>query len=206
MSESKTVRIGVINHPSASRLYGEVTFDGLLESEVAMLEAMVMGVCRVECVEGRLVRRSMHEALPEPGEDPLIAPYWAPSGEPKTLGYIAPDDEQAHHSPSIVIQHLCGYGWTPENYQKAANTLESWGLVCLRSRRGDDGRHWEIWLLHFYAARGDLEAKIRSMSGKEDPSIMNWTRSQLNELGSWIAHRVPFGSLDCTVQRMAMLP
>ncbi len=184
---------------------GELGLGNLLSNELDMLEAMLAGQCRVDCVEGRLVRRELTEPMPTPQADPLVGPHWKETGEPKEAWFVCPDKENKHASPSIMIQSLCGYYWTERKYAEACSMLESWGFVCLRSRRADNGQYWEIWYLPgLWAAKGDLRHQARSLSDKKGDLISDLDREALRKLGSWIFKRVPFGTMSCADQRLAM--
>ena len=107
-----------------------------------------------------------------------------------------------HGSPSITIQHLCGYYWTERAYKTTALRLESWGFACCRSKRGLDGSYWEIWWLSgLWAAKGDLDLFIgnRARYGKK-------AKKTLEEVVNWITtgpKRVSYGTLDVSIQKMA---
>lgn len=152
--------------------------------------------------EGRLEHALAHEPLPSPTEDPKMQPFWrrATAEEPvqMSLALLQDEDWSRNSSPSITIQHLCGYYYTPENYTEEAEKLESYGFECLRSRRGNDGRFWEIWFLPgVWCAKGDLLIAIND-SQAENPK-------QKTEVAvKFLGRKVKFGTLDCSVQRMAM--
>lgn len=58
---------------------------------------------------------------------------------------------------------MCGYGYTKDRYKVEVGKLESWGFECCRSRRGDNGKFWELWFLPYLrAAEGDLLRAMHS--------------------------------------------
>lgn len=207
MSELKKVRANGSKLSRDGDANGEIRIENLLDHECDMLTAMINGLCRVECIEGRLVRRDLYEELPAPGEDPLIAPHWKSTGEPKLVQVTVPDADRGNTFPSISIQSVCGYYWTPEKYAEAVETLGKWGFRCLRSRRESDGTYLEIWYLPgLWLAKGELKRQIQIFGGKKesDCSITKWDREKIGELGRWIYRHVPFGTMDCIDQRLAM--
>ncbi len=71
-------------------------------------------------------------------------------------------------SASIIIQHLCGYNYSPENYKSQANRLESYGFTIMRSKREADGKFWEIWFLAgLWCAEGELKERMKEKRGSE---------------------------------------
>ena len=101
------------------------------------------------------------------------------------------------YSPSITIQGLCGYNYTEENYKWNAEKLESYGFQCLRSRRGTDAKFWELWFLPgLWCSKGDLEANVKR--GKDD-------KEELKIALEFLRHKVSFGTLDVSNQRMCMV-
>ncbi len=148
--------------------------------------------------------RPTHEPLPPPDKDLEMPPFWRPvhTDEIARLGHpsvkvrtMVPTSEAELLSPSITIQHLCGYYYTPRDYSLQARTLQSYGFVCLRSQRGDDGQYWEHWLLSgLWSAEGELKKEIKELTGKK----------ALDAAIKFLCRTVSFGSLDVSVQRAAM--
>jgi hypothetical protein len=102
-----------------------------------------------------------------------------------------------HGSPSFVVQHLCGYHWTPENYAREAEKLAGWGFECLRSRRLPGGQFWELWYLPgLWAARGGLRDETDFPGGTEVAKAARAIR--------FLCKNASFGTLDVTAQRAAM--
>lgn len=181
---------------------GELTVSGLTPRELEAMEAFIRGTSYVRCVEGRLHAYDAHEPLPTPEEDPLMGPHWSASGEPKQWGGIT--SGEGWHSPGLIITAL-GAGIdrnAPFGKDQAARNqalVESFGFVCLRSRRGDDGGYWEQWVLHFLeAARGDLEQHLKTL-----PPGTGW-HERAEAAAGFIAKHIRFGSLDITIQRWAL--
>jgi hypothetical protein len=99
--------------------------------------------------------------------------------------------------PSIIIQHLCGYHYTPENYKRQAEYLESLGFECLRSRRGADARYHELWLLSgLWSAKGGLKESLGNGG--------SYGNKELNKAVKFLCRNASFGTLDVSFQRAAM--
>lgn len=180
---------------------GRIELAGLTPKELEAVEAFLAGTSYVRCINGRLHAYKTHEPLPRPEEDPLIGPHWRNTGEPKVWGGI-PSGE-GWHSPGIIITGL-GAGLSPDGFgnQEAERNqalVESFGFDCLRSRRGDDGKYWEQWVLHFLeAAKGDLLAHLNAL-----PRDAKW-HQRAESAADFIAKQVRFGSLDIVIQRWAL--
>lgn len=163
------------------------------------------GTYWVRIRNGRLESRPHFIELPSPVYDDEMLPFWRKPTQKevklslkkyKRIPFKEENDEELHLMASIFIRSLCGYYYSPENYKFNAEKLTSFGFECLRSRRGDDGKFWEIWQLPFLdAARGDLKKRIHKV--KDDSKRL---KIALN----FLARTVSFGSLDVSVQRMAM--
>lgn len=184
-----------------------ITVKGLQPDEVDKLTASMRGghhwVKRGD--DGRLETTPSYEPRPEPTEDLDMAPWWPNReeiGNVQIEMFSPPElaDRLKYASPSISIQHLCGYSYTPENYRRYAHLLESYGFECMRSRRDSaSGQYWEVWFLPgLWVAKGDLaEAAPRSYKGDGDGT------KQLNKAISFLCSHIAFGTLDVSVQRMA---
>jgi|GEM_PF-904485 len=202
MSEAR-VRIYSRGMDSDNPEYQRAELTGLNREECERLEAVTHGQCWVKVGEdGRLEFRDARKPLPEPVEDKEMLGFWShtdPRRRKVQLQLL--DPERDPYCPHIVIQSLCGYHYTPENYEKEAGKLQSYGFECLRSRRGADGRFWEVWYLPgFWAARGEFKEVIdavKSPPSKDGP--------RLDAAVSFLCRHVSFGTLDASVQRAAMV-
>ena len=184
---------------------GSVTIDGLTQREVDALRHAFSAKCSLVGVnqDGRLDVHDRHEPLPEPQDDPPMYQFWSGTADrfltdspkpPKTFDFSSID---AYSSPAIVIQHLCGYNYTPNNYKAQCQLLQSYGFACLRSRRGQDGQFWEIWYLPgLWSATGDLA--FHMSTGKHD----NDSR-KLQRAVEFLRSHASFGTLDICCQRLA---
>ncbi|MFA6404725.1 MAG: hypothetical protein WCW03_01880 [Candidatus Paceibacterota bacterium] len=189
-------RVSIVSHGPDS-----VEFKGLTEEEVEKMQGMLGGGYYVRGDNGRLSFTHGWQPQPHPFEDTEMLPFWrrpTPSeGERATTPELFELEKLEDHTlPSISIQHLCGYHYSEEGYQRNARTLESFGFECMRSRRGDDGRYWEIWYLPGLWA---VEGELKKMVGK--------IRDRQNALElalDFIRTQVSFGTLDVCVQRLAM--
>lgn len=194
--------------------------------------------------------------LPEPIEDPLVPPQWQseiglgdiPAKWAPPVREMCPLAKEGWHQPSFYMSHI----FEPKvNIPK----LQSWGFECMRSRRGEDGKFWEVWYLPGeWSARGGLREFIdgvkadhqkthfapgdcircqfdwRNFRGeREHDSIdhcrkhdhcpygaceefkesaglpdLPWSK-RAEMICRWLAQHVCFGSLNVSVQRMALV-
>lgn len=189
------------------------------------------GVSRLSFENGKVVDVPTYRTPPEPVDDPVVEPHW-PQQNNRAMAQTAfnfPKELSEHASPGIVISHLCGYNWTEENYRKEARKLEHWGFDCLRSRRREDGRYREQWVLPaLWQAKNELKEIV---DAKRDPfAPTEWERQtypsyyrrrkrrmlknkngeltnlqKLRNAVEFLRRNVEFGTLDITVQRLAMV-
>lgn len=122
----------------------------------AAVECALGGACWVRGEGDGVVR---HDRFPQPAPalevDPVIGPHFP--GRQAQTSFIPYEDSPPPDGP-VYAQHLCGYGYTAENYGRAAAWMESAGFQCMRSPRGPTGMYWEIWYLPGpYCARGPIE-------------------------------------------------
>ncbi len=174
-----------------------IEIGGLNQEEVQTLQSMVLGGhwCIVT-PDGRLQSQSRWEPLPAPAQDETMMPFWQPmipgSAQTELQGIEMPLGAQA----SLVIEHVCGYHYTPENYRSEVEKLKGFGFECLRSRRGPDARFWEIWrLAGLWSAQGQLKD---ALAGINNP------KEQVDEAIRFLCRNASFGSLDVCWQRAAM--
>ncbi len=192
-------KVRIVGTKSEQGIRG-LTIDGLTEDESKKLRGCLgTGMCWVKTENGRLVVRPNFEE-PLPITDDRMVPFWLPwskNGNSIFLKKHSFDEIGEHSSPSISIQHLCGYAYSAENYRTQVRRLESYGFECLRSRRGLDGRFAEIWHLgHLSLAQGDLKTAINE--GKTG-------KKRLDLAISFLCEHVVFGSLEASAQRACML-
>ena len=177
----------------ASRGRGRIEIAGLTEEEMDNIEGMIHNHFFVTTNdEGRLETIRRREKLPSPIEDDELLPFWRPiaGGHAQLELFKVPFPK--HSPPTIIIQHLCGYFYTPENYQIQADRLESYGFHCLRSQRGANGRFYESWILpSLWHSKGDLEM---ALAKKRDSK----------KAIQFLCRNVSFGTLDVAIQRAAM--
>jgi len=200
MSTEKTEeKIRVTSHGGRE---GSISLSGFSKENLEkMLAAMNVGAYYVRVKDGKLESTPIWEKLPSPTEDKEMLPFWRKHSGPTQVVLF---DEYQHskekgHSPSITIQSLCGYYYTPESYKENAENLESYGFECLRSRRGGDARYSEIWRLSgLWAAKGDLAFELKY--AKDD------NEKELSLALEFLRRRVVFGTLDVSSQRLCQVP
>lgn len=201
MSETKTpIRISIYS-------LKQVTIDGLVGNESELLKASILGghhwIRRGS--DGRLLHVASFDPLPGPITDEEMLPFWRrPSENEARQADLFGFDESTeaalkHASPSIYISSLCGYNYTAENYKREASKLSDWGFVCMRSPRDEDSGHFqEVWYLSgVWAAKGELEESIVQSNSKTQ-------EAKFKHALEFIRFNVEFGSLDVSMQRMAM--
>ena len=183
-----------------------VEITGLDPREAELIEASVRGGfywIRVDKEKG-FQHVPTYEVLPDPIRDKEMQPFWREptpleiklQGQLKLLNLAEMAD---NCSPSITISSLCGYYYTPKNYATEAEKLESYGFACMRSRRGDDGRFYEHWLLSgLWSAKGDLREAVIA-----EPIMSE--KDRLVKALEFLRRHVSFGTLDVSVQRLAMM-
>ena len=177
---------------------GSLELAGLTGNELDAMEGFLNGTSYVRCIDGRLHAYHAHEPLPPLEADPLIGPHWESTAEHKEFGGIP--TTEGWHSPGLVITGLGAGIREPDDRLRNMQTVMEFGFVCLRSQRGDDGKYWEQWVLHFLeAARGRLQEHLAGLPDKEK----DW-HTRANAAAKFVAERVHFGSLDITIQRWAL--
>ncbi|MFH1455183.1 MAG: hypothetical protein ABIF22_02600 [bacterium] len=198
MSEDKRIRISGSGHDSHSG--HSLTISGLSKEEVDVLESSVnIGTNWIRVIDGLLQRIPSFQPLPDPIMDKEMFPFWRkPNKNEKMLAgqleFFSMGSAE-NHIPSIIIDSLCGYYWSEENYKTQANRLKSYGFEIIRSPRGDDGRFWENWFLpSLSSAKGDLKIALEKISRKSD-------KERLKKAIDFLCGNVQFGNLEVCVQR-----
>lgn len=180
-----------------------VDIHGLDSHEFKLIEGFMHGHQWITVSEGgRLRAIPTYKKLPAPDEDEMMLPFWRPAemGVETQLEMFEFVSKPEYFSPSIIIQSLCGYCYSPENYRREAANLQRWGFECLRSRRDDSGRYHEMWLLSStYSAKEQLKEAIDAV--KQGNGFEN---RRVEVAVSFLCRHALFGSLDVSAQRVAM--
>ncbi len=142
------------------------------------LESALIGV-RWLTTDGKgvVTTAEKFEDLPDPIREPLWGESWqqSKSCDGVVARYETPEigkPPEGWCSPSIMVSHLVGYGLTKEAYLREARKFQSWGFCCMRSRRGNDGKYWEVWYLPgYWATAGDLREHYDKIRGWEERSV-----------------------------------
>lgn len=186
-----------------------VTISGIPKDQRERVEGAIRGQFWMTVNDGEIIFSPAREALPSPVEDAEMLPFWRRREERQmVMKEMIFDHEDRHDSPSFMVKHLCGYHYTPEDYTKNAQLLESYGFVCMRSQREDDGMYWETWYLPgAWASKGDLKDAVdeHRQKMKDETSFARLVKSETKKVISFICEKVSFGSLDVTSQRAAMM-
>ncbi len=189
---------------------GSVTVSGLTREDEELFQGLINGHQRLSVVDGKLVATAVHEPLPDPTTDEEMAPFWrrcAPNEGILQEELFDRENYQNSLSPSILIQSLCGYGYTPEAYRNQSERLKGYGFAQLRSQRSPSGQYYEIWYLAgLYLAQGGLaEAVAKFKSNNMNlKDTQEYARRSFKAATDFLAANVRFGTLDVSVQRWAM--
>lgn len=137
-----------------------------------------------------------YEPLPENREDEQLLPFFSGGQSYKAIDFA----DVGHGFPSITIQHLCGYGYTPKNYERQSKFMEECGFECCRSKRDGEGRYHELWFLSgSFRMRGPLRDFYKDL----DKGLSN--DAKWAKVVHWICEHASFGTLDICCQRVAMV-
>lgn len=188
-----------------------ITFEGLTNDEFEILKgALTNGNFWISGRNGRLVTLPTSAGFPDPVMDLEMQPFWRkPTQEEieKLSQQILFNDEEqlnGNSSPSIFISSLCGYDYTPENYEHEATQLVSYGFQVMRSQRGLDGKYWEVWYLPgAWAAKGGLKNHLDTEKHKSKDKLGG--DEETKTAIDFLKRNCKFGSLDVSVQRLAMV-
>lgn len=158
----------------------EITLRGSKDDMAQIAGALQYGMKWVRITaSGVLQSTDVYTRLPDPIDDPELQDIWrhVPLSEDAPVQMRLFYDDPAMREPArewsknnraIYLQSISGYAGR-EAYVERAKQLEAAGFVCLRSRRGDSGRYWEIWYLPSPAhGRGPIEAM------RTTGEIMGW--------------------------------
>lgn len=189
-----------------------IEFSGLSAPELAALESALIGANWVRIHDGRLAVAHAYEQSPELENDPECGPFFAtygPQSKQQTSRNIKKikfrDPEFAE--PGIHISALGAGQRHKDAYESNVLRLESWGFECLRSRRGENGKFWEIWYLpSLLFAEGELAKAIAEVKSTK---ANNWGdveyhNNRLEAAIRFLCKNANFGSLDAFIQRAAL--
>ena len=189
------------------------------EEDIEKLRSAIRGTSWFGIENGNAVTHSRFSPLPDPIEDPEMHPFWSlPTAEEKanlerfTFEEL---DPRGIYSASIIIQSLCGYNYSKENYRRQAHLLESYGMIQMRSPRGIDGGYWELWYLPgAYSARGLLRQTLDDAKAEDEKErkgserdMVKENRRELEVMINFFRNfrNAEFGTLDVCIQRLAMV-
>jgi hypothetical protein len=195
---------------------GQVIISGLSEKEVAeIMGAINHGHNYIKVEDDKLKTVAKFEDLPGPISDEEMLPFWRPvTKEEKNQnlldvpGKIINYGKDKISSPAINIEYLCGKYYSPEDYKINAEKLESYGFICFRSRRLDDGTYSEIWHLpSLGSAKGKLAEFIKAISVPAGGKIWEnkFEEKKLDGAIDFINENVKYGILDVTITKLYLL-
>lgn len=192
-----------------SRESGEckMTIEGLQDYEMDAIKSMLLGLNWISTGDsGRIISIPAKTPLPPPTDDEML-PFWREhplsDGIPVIQQEIFdPESLKRNNQSSIYIQSLCGYYYTKDSYRSQAEKLTRWGFECLRSRRGENGQYWELWYLSgIWAAKEELRDAI----GSKHPDYETRKGEEFDQMLNFLSKNVQFGTLDASVQKLAMI-
>lgn len=115
-----SVKVSVCSELRSFKGGTRLQIEGLTEEEAERFKGALNGMYWMTSEEGRLKFASVLAPLPGPADDEEMLPFWR-RFDPSQAGVqeflFDPERVDNFSSPGIIIQHLCGYGYTPENYQ-----------------------------------------------------------------------------------------
>ena len=141
----------------------EITLKGTEEEIAALEKALLVGNSWVRRLPDNTIVEHSAYLTPQLTDDDDIKNHFQKvksyfiDDSVKRLNRKKKDKDCEHPDPSIYVQHIAGYR---DDYRKSADLMESVGFECLRSRRGKDGKYWEVWYLPgMWFAKGQLKGK-----------------------------------------------
>lgn len=173
-----------------------ITIESLTKEQHDKFIAVLAGVYHLTVKNGEPTFSAALIPLPQPHEDPKLDEFWPQTKVSYSVVLFPPlyTDEMF----SIIIEHLCGYAYSEENYGIEAKRLEAFGFKCCRSRRGSDGRFMEQWVLPIFAAKGRLAAAYQEVKHHPKDKV-------IREIVTWLCNNVSFGSVKISHQVAAQV-
>jgi len=141
--------------------------------DLAPFESMLIGHQWVRMNEQDELETAPAHKDPPIKFDKDIDPIWG-DGEPQTIRQLVPPkkgETSKYSGRSFFVQSIAGYSG---NRVKKAQQLYLCGFEPLRSRRGTDGKIWEIWYLP-----GAWAAKY-ILTGKTEEQILDWLCNEIS--------------------------
>lgn len=127
----------------------KITLHGTAD-EIEAVDRMLKGAAWVCNREGKLQVHAAFDEPPPPTSDPATSDQWPTDERIAKLGCVRRRKSGMQRFSidyrSIYVHHICGYSGAGV-YADRADALERVGFSCLRSRRGSDGKFWEVWYL-----------------------------------------------------------
>jgi hypothetical protein len=206
-----------IHYASKGGSNGDYHLTGLSPGELTAFDAALIGSSWVRVKDGRMQFAHAFEDPPAPEKDPDIGPYWPHTGWGKDgikrrIGHkvrLFRIDDPGFSEAGLHICHI-GAGNRDEGaYDANADRLEKWGFECLRSRRGKDGKFWEVWYLpSLFFAEAELAeaiAKVEKKGGEPGyPHDKGFNKRRLDAAVQFLCRHANFGTLDAFIQRAAL--
>lgn len=199
-----TVRI--TSHQIIPNGNGSITISGINENELELFHSVFAGVNWFCAQNGVAKFAPLLQPLPNPIEDEEMLPFWKkePENQMEQMEMFNVVFEELTRNvllhAHITITGLCGYAYTPENYKFQSKKLISYGFIQMRSMRGSDGKYWEQWYLPgTWHADGDLKEFVEKIPDSATE------QEKIKAVINFLAENASFGSLDVSIQRLAMM-
>lgn len=206
------ITVGVQGNMSGSH---SVEISGLTREEKDRLLAAIRGLSWFKVEGGRLETSPCHLPLPDPVHDERMLPFWRQFAPHQLQGEFLERifeemSDDVIYEPHFTISSPCGYNYTPENYVREIEKLNSYGFIQMRSRRGDDGFFWEHWYLPgVWCAKGELKEVVDGITSMaktwEDPHGRRKNKECFKRVLQFLRHNASFGTLDVSVQRLCQV-
>ena len=138
--------------------FSTVTLRGTKEDIVRLAGALQYGMKWIRMwPNGEIETSDVYAMPPSPIDDVELQNIWQfdplPEGADVQMKLLRddpkmqePKSEWSKKHRSLYLQSIQGYAGRDAYVSRAKRLMEA-GFICLRSRRGDDGKYWEIWYL-----------------------------------------------------------
>lgn len=201
---SNVARISSYGGPKDAK---RITIEALTDEEHDNLIAMMAGVKWVTQHVGRLVGADALKKPPDPIEDEAMLPFWR-EHQHQQLPLVRVKEmcsAEAIFSPRFYLEAVCGYDYSKENYTQECKKLEAYGFIQMRSRRGPDGKYWELWHLPgVWHANGALRDVIDRLEKDKGEPLTVRDKKAVDAIRDFLCRNTRFGSLEVSIQCACM--
>lgn len=180
-----------------------IEISGITKSELNKIEKALVCGNYIAVHNDKIVSYDYLEPLPTVTDDKML-PFWRPQADDfvqaEFIDHELPE-RCRYQSPGFVIQHLCGYNYSEDNYKFNAEILESVGFECMRSKRGPDGKYWEQWYHSgLWSVKGRLKDDLEEFEAQKKRN----TNEKIDFMVNWLCRQASFGTIDLVYQRAGL--